>query len=222
MGKLNHDGVALFFEEAGRGAPPLLFIHGLGSDATFFAPQLAHFQRDHRVVAVDLRGHGQSDTSQKGYAVAGLADDLAWMAYELGLYRPVLVGHGLGGMLAVECAIRCPQLAAAIVTLDLPLPATGEERCGTAMPGRGPALPGWVEQPLRESIRAWDAAAALAQLRLPLLYIIGDASPGDQERLRSTCPQATVEPLIGEKPLDAAIERFLAVALPVTYIGEAI
>jgi pimeloyl-ACP methyl ester carboxylesterase len=126
MGKLIRKGVALYFKDAGKGTPPLLLIHELGGDHTHLSAQFDHFRRGHRVVAIDLRGHGQSDAPQQGYTVAGLAGDVAWMCYELGLYRPVLVGHGLGGIVAVACAARYPDLAAGIVALDAPLLPTTE------------------------------------------------------------------------------------------------
>lgn len=126
MAKLYHDQVALFYEDAGRGAPPLLFIHGLGGDRTCFAPQFEHFRHDHRVVAIDLRGHGQSDAPEQGYSLPELAEELAWMCYELGVYKPVFVGYGLGAMIAVECARRHPSLPAGIAALDAPLPPTSE------------------------------------------------------------------------------------------------
>ena len=61
MQKLIRDGVALAYEEAGSGDPPLLLVHCWCCDHSYFQPQFEHFQRDHRVVAVDLRGHGASD-----------------------------------------------------------------------------------------------------------------------------------------------------------------
>ena len=65
------DGVALFYEEAGVGEPPILLVHGLACDHTHLTPQLEHFSDDHRVVAVDLRGHGQA-ARFPGALVAGL------------------------------------------------------------------------------------------------------------------------------------------------------
>lgn len=118
MNQLSRDGVALAYEEAGSGAPPLVFVHGAYCDHTDFAPQIEHFRRDHRVVAVDLRGHGESDKPEQEYTVAGFADDLAWLCRELGIHKPVVAGHSLGGMVALELAARFPDLPAAIVALD--------------------------------------------------------------------------------------------------------
>jgi pimeloyl-ACP methyl ester carboxylesterase len=121
MHQLTRDGVTLRHEEAGRGAPPLLFLHGGLCDHTHFAPQFEHFRRNHRVVAPDLRGHGQSDKPEQEYTVACLADDVAWLCRELGLYKPVVIGHSMGGVVALDLAARYPDLAAALVMVDAPV-----------------------------------------------------------------------------------------------------
>jgi pimeloyl-ACP methyl ester carboxylesterase len=60
------------------------------------ASQFDYFGRTHRVVAVDLRGHGASDKPMREYTVAGFADDLAWLCDQLGVVKPVVVGHSMG------------------------------------------------------------------------------------------------------------------------------
>jgi pimeloyl-ACP methyl ester carboxylesterase len=119
MPYLNRDGVALYYEEAGSGGPPLLLVHGFAGDLSNFAPQYEYFRRHHRVVAVDRRGHGRSDKPEQTYSIAGFADDLAWTCRELGLHRPVVVVHSQGG-LGLELVAAYPDLAGALVTLDAP------------------------------------------------------------------------------------------------------
>jgi pimeloyl-ACP methyl ester carboxylesterase len=123
MGRLTRDGVALAYEEAGSGTPPIVLVHDLGSDSTCFASQLRYFSRRHRVVAIDLRGHGQSGGPRGACAVELLAGDLAWLCYELGLYRPVLLGNGLGGKVALDLAARYPDLPSACVAVATASPA---------------------------------------------------------------------------------------------------
>ena len=128
MQQLKRDGIALCYEEAGKGAPPILLVHGLAGDHTFMTPQFEHFRRTHRVVSVDLRGHGQSEKPQQEYTIAGFADDLAWLCRELGLYKPVLIGHSLGGMIVLDLAARYPDVPVAIVALDATIvPPAGTE-----------------------------------------------------------------------------------------------
>jgi RTX calcium-binding nonapeptide repeat (4 copies)/alpha/beta hydrolase fold len=76
MRSLRRDGAALFYEEAQGDETPVLLVHGIGCDHTYFAPQFEHFaRRGHRVVAVDLRGHGKSDKPEQSYTMQLFADD---------------------------------------------------------------------------------------------------------------------------------------------------
>ncbi len=138
------DRVRLYYEEAGDGSPPLLLIHGGGCDHTAFGPQVAHFRAKHRVVAVDLRGHGKSDAPIQEYTIPGFAADLAWLCKHLSLQQPVLIGHSLGGRIALELAARAPQLPATIVIVESTiLPLSG----GTDIPPLAAMLrePGYRE-----------------------------------------------------------------------------
>jgi pimeloyl-ACP methyl ester carboxylesterase len=122
------DGVKLYYEREGRGEPPLVFVHGWCCDHTVFAPQFEHFASAHDVISVDLRGCGASDRPEGGYDVPNLADDLAWLCDEVRISGPIVVGHSLGGMIAIELAARHPAVPRAVVAVDPgpinPLPET--------------------------------------------------------------------------------------------------
>ena len=112
------DGLRLYYERTGAGDPELLFVPGWCCDHTAFGPQLDHFSRTHAVTAVDPRGCGSSDRPDGGYTIAELTDDLARFCSAVGVDRPVVVGHSLGGMVAVELAARYPLLPRALVLVD--------------------------------------------------------------------------------------------------------
>lgn len=116
--KLIRDGIALAYEEAGRGAPALVFVHGLACHRGFWAEQVKHFSRHYRVLAVDLRGHGDSDAPEQRYTMQLLADDVAWMCSQLGIERPVVVGHSLGGLVGLELAAGHGQQVRAVTLVD--------------------------------------------------------------------------------------------------------
>jgi pimeloyl-ACP methyl ester carboxylesterase len=118
MQKLSRDGVALAYEERGQGGPPMLFVHGWSCNHTHFQAQVEQFSRAHRTIAVDLRGFGESDSPHQEYTMAGFADDLAWLCEQLGVERPVVVGHSMGAVVALELAASHPFLPSAIVMLD--------------------------------------------------------------------------------------------------------
>ena len=112
------DGVRLAALDRGAGDPPLLFLHGWCCDHRHFAPQIEHFARRHRVVALDQRGFGTSDRPAGEYTIETFADDAAWLCGELGVRRPVVVGHSLGGAVALALAARHPELPRAVALCD--------------------------------------------------------------------------------------------------------
>jgi pimeloyl-ACP methyl ester carboxylesterase len=117
VAQLIRDGVALGYEERGAGDPPLLLVHGILCDRRYLAPQLTHFAKHHRTVAVDLRGHGESDAPEQEYTITGFADDLRWMSEQLRLNRPVVIGHSLGGIIALAMGADDATVRA-IVAMD--------------------------------------------------------------------------------------------------------
>ena len=124
------EGVKLYYERAGSGDPELLFLPGWCCDHTAFQPQFDHFAREHAVTALDLRGVGRSDSPDDGYAIPELADDVGAFCAAVGIERPIVVGHSLGGMIAVELGGRPDPLPSALVLVDPgpidPLPDTVE------------------------------------------------------------------------------------------------
>jgi pimeloyl-ACP methyl ester carboxylesterase len=124
------DGLRLYHERTGSGEPELLFVHGWCCDHTAFRPQFEHFSQSHAVTALDLRGCGRSGAPAEGYGIRDLTDDVARFCASVGIERPVVVGHSLGGMIAVELGARYPDLPRALVLVDpgpiAPLPASVE------------------------------------------------------------------------------------------------
>jgi pimeloyl-ACP methyl ester carboxylesterase len=139
---IKRDGLSLYYEQEGSGNPPLVFIHGWCCDHTFFQPQFDHFKTSHLVTTLDLRGCGSSDQPEAGYDIPTLADDVAWLCRELKLSKPIVVGHSLGGMIAIELAARYPSLPAAVVADDPgaidPVPAALKIYDGLATQLEGP------------------------------------------------------------------------------------
>ena len=118
MQLIKRNGVGLAYEEVNSGTPPIILIHGWSCDHTVFARQREFFSQSHHVVLVDLRGHGESDAPHQDYTMVAFADDLAWLCTELALVRPIVVGHSMGGNVALELAARRPELLSSIVLID--------------------------------------------------------------------------------------------------------
>jgi pimeloyl-ACP methyl ester carboxylesterase len=99
------------------GQRTLVFIHGLGSYLKFWRYQLDAFAaQGYRVVAVDLPGYGKSDKPATfPYTMEAMADVVRELVQALGVERPILVGHSMGGQTALSYAIRYPDEPAALV-----------------------------------------------------------------------------------------------------------
>jgi pimeloyl-ACP methyl ester carboxylesterase len=126
MNSAYNNGSSLAYAESGAGPKSMLFVHGWACDHTTFEAQIDYFRYSHRVVAVDLKGHGASDAQHQEYTVSGFADDLASLCRELRLDRPIVVGHSMGGTIALDLAARYGNLLSAVVLIDsviLPDPA---------------------------------------------------------------------------------------------------
>lgn len=122
-------GVNIHYVDEGAGDPPFVFIPGWCCDHSFYQPQVDHFKANHRVVALDPRGCGESDKPIGPYDIPTLADDVAALCRDAAIEHPVLVGHSLGAMVAVEVASRYPSVPSAVVADDPgPLSITPESR----------------------------------------------------------------------------------------------
>jgi pimeloyl-ACP methyl ester carboxylesterase len=118
MPTITRDGITLAYEERGTGSPAFVFVHGWTCDRSFFAPQAEYFGKRHRVVSIDLRGHGQSDKPKGLYPISAYADDIAYLIDALDLGRVVAVGHSMGGITVLQLGAAYPEKVAGIVMVD--------------------------------------------------------------------------------------------------------
>ena len=99
---------------AGDG-PPLLLIHGISDNSETWSDVIPHFAASHRVIAPDLLGHGRSDKPRADYSVAAYANGLRDLLTVLGVERATIVGHSLGGGVAMQFAYQFPHLVERLV-----------------------------------------------------------------------------------------------------------
>jgi pimeloyl-ACP methyl ester carboxylesterase len=113
------DGVTLRARDWGGGGQPVVLLHGLASNARIWDGVAARLVgAGLRVVALDLRGHGESEQPDDGYDFASVGRDLSSALAGLELERPVLVGHSWGAHVALQYAAERPGALAGLAMVD--------------------------------------------------------------------------------------------------------
>jgi pimeloyl-ACP methyl ester carboxylesterase len=123
--RVNANGVELYYEIHGEGAP-LIMLHGGVNPSDFFGETLATMAESHRVYAVHLRGHGLSKDKDEPWSYELMADDVAALMGEIGLESADVMGWSLGGGVGLQLAIRHPKRVKKLVVISMAYRADGD------------------------------------------------------------------------------------------------
>jgi pimeloyl-ACP methyl ester carboxylesterase len=118
------NGIKLYYEIHGRGRPLILLHGGLGA-IEMFGPNLPALAAGRQVIAVDLQGHGRTADVDRPLRVQSMADDIAALIAHLELERPDIMGYSLGGGVALQTAIRHPDVVGRLVIVSTPFRRNG-------------------------------------------------------------------------------------------------
>jgi pimeloyl-ACP methyl ester carboxylesterase len=192
------NGLELYYEIHGTGQPLILLHGGFGSTGMFetLLPALA---ADRRVIAVDLQGHGRTADIERPLRIEHMADDIAALIAYLGLATATVMGYSLGGAVALQTAIRHPELVDRLVVVSIPYKRDGwyaESLAGMDQMGAATAEP-MKQTPMYEAYarvaprpddwatmwakmgdllrQEYDWSAGVAGLAMPTLLVFGDA-----------------------------------------------
>ena len=119
-GRAKSGDLSIHYRRTGRaGDTPLLIVHGLSYFSYDWMPVAEQLGRDREVVAIDMRGFGDSDWSPaQDYSVPAMGGDIVAVLDHLRWPRAVLVGHSMGGRSATYVAAKHPDRVAALVLVD--------------------------------------------------------------------------------------------------------
>jgi len=118
------NGIKLYYEIQGSGKPLVLLHGGLGA-IEMFGPNLAALAKGRQVIGVDLQGHGRTADIDRPLSVQFMADDIAALIKHLGLQSADIMGYSLGGGVALQTAIRHPEVVNKLVVVSTPFRRNG-------------------------------------------------------------------------------------------------
>lgn len=106
--------IRLYYREKGSGEP-LILLHGNGEDGSYFESQIEHFSGKYRVIALDTRGHGRSPRGTAPFTIAQFSRDLYDFMTERGIAAAVILGFSDGANIAMEFALKHPDMVKALI-----------------------------------------------------------------------------------------------------------
>ncbi|UCC54154.1 MAG: alpha/beta hydrolase [Anaerolineaceae bacterium] len=108
----------MHYMEQGGGDEAVVFVHGFVSSHRWWQPALAHLPASYHAYAIDLRASGGSEAVETGHTLAQYAEDIEAFAAVMGLEKFTLVGHSMGGGVAMQYALSHPERIKALVLVD--------------------------------------------------------------------------------------------------------
>jgi pimeloyl-ACP methyl ester carboxylesterase len=194
------NGLKLYYEIHGSGpGTPLILVHGSFGTVDMFAPLLPALSETRPVIAVELQAHGHTADIDRPFSFEAMADDIAAFTSHLGLQRADLLGYSLGGGVALQTAIRHPNVVRKLVVVSAPFKRDGwypEVAAGMAAVN-GEMARTWVGSPMYQAYAAanpnpddwpnladklsallkqdYDWTTAARAMQAPTLIIVGDA-----------------------------------------------
>jgi pimeloyl-ACP methyl ester carboxylesterase len=112
------DGLHIEYRTYGQGDPAIILVHGWATDANYWNAQFGPLKAKYTVVAVDLAGHGASSKGRTDWSMANYGEDVATVARRLPNQQIILVGHSMGGTVALEAARRIGDRVIGIIVVD--------------------------------------------------------------------------------------------------------
>ena len=216
--------VELYYEVHGDG-PPLIMLHGGVDPSEMFDATLSEMARTHKVVALHARGHGLSKDNTRPWSWEAFADDVAAVMGQLGIKKASVMGYSSGALVALQTAIRHPQLVDKLVVISTAFRSDGLYPEVLEAFAQMPSAASMIASSLRDSPLAarypsvnWetmfrktgelankphDWSDAVANIKAPTLLIFADADAYRPEHI------AAFYKLLGGGQRDAGLDGSL-------------
>ena len=161
------------YEAIGHGSPLVVFIHGWLGSWRYWVPTMEELSVKHRTYALDLWGFGDSDRLRGPYNIDAYVTLLGEFLDKLGVVRPILVGHALGGVVALQFASQASDRVEQVVGVSVPLVGADINRPLASFSGNGDALARLVARrakfpEVEMDVRKTDVSAVTESMRSAL------------------------------------------------------
>ncbi|WP_028590386.1 alpha/beta fold hydrolase [Paenibacillus massiliensis] len=114
MKKVLCEGTTICYAEEGQGEQVVLLLHGFCGSSAYWDDVVPLLSEAYRCIVPDLRGHGRTDAPKGAYSIDGMADDILKLMNELNIPRAAVLGHSMGGYIALSLAERYPDRLSAV------------------------------------------------------------------------------------------------------------
>jgi pimeloyl-ACP methyl ester carboxylesterase len=115
---IESDGVHIEYSRYGHGDPAIVLIHGWATDKNYWSGQIDPLKAKYTVVPVDLAGHGGSTKNRTDWSMGNYGEDVATVVRQIHNKQVILVGHSMGGTVALEAARRIGDRVIGIIVVD--------------------------------------------------------------------------------------------------------
>jgi pimeloyl-ACP methyl ester carboxylesterase len=204
------DSTPIAYEVLGKGEPTLILVHGWSCDGRYWREQVAELAQRHRVVVVDLAGHGHSGMSRSRYTMRGFGEDVKAVADAVGGRKLILIGHSMGGMVIAEAARLMPERVIGLIGVDtlqnVEYPMSREELAQMTAP---------LRRDFRSGCRQFVASMLLPATPLPIReWIMADMASAPPKVALSA-----MEEMMGLYISGESARIFEEIAVPVVLVN---
>ena len=176
--------INMYYELHGEGEPFVL-LPGLGSDVSDYPRIVEALSKHYRVIALDNRGAGRTDKPETPYSIEMMADDAAGLLTAMGISSAHVLGHSMGGRIALALALRHPELVRSLVLVSTSARVAGRRTTVRLLGGfwrRMPVLRSRDKYPQPyfafvrqfEASGEYDCTRRLGEIRAPTLVVHGE------------------------------------------------
>jgi len=206
------DGTLISYEVYGAAEPTLVFVHGWSCDTRYWRNQIDIFSQNHKIVLIDLAGHGHSGMNREVYTVEAFGEDVKFVVEATGSKNVILIGHSMGGAVIAQAALLMPKRIKGLIGVDtyqnVEYPLSQEEYEAMMIPfeenfqkvpNNDAQLNKWIQEDMSSAspivaISAMkelmaksitgEAAQIFEEISIPVMAVNGDMWPTDLEANR--------------------------------------